>query len=155
MYMAPVISGVLLLWADHRACARSRRGYSLARTSLMTSALVAIRAQVTSFDDIGVVELSEKVLLARFVLRNDAAHPGRVHVVLDADVLTGDIAAPGAASEAGGHRHAVRKRPGVAAHVRLPYHDAAHGRHRRQAVNVIVVEGGDPDRVSLATHFED
>src|SRR2546428_12676680 len=98
----------------------------MARKSLMASALCAIRAQVTTFEDIGVVELSEKLLLARFVLGDDAAHPGRVRVVLDADVLAGDVAAPGAGSKARGHRHAHGKQHGSTAHVRLTNNDEAH-----------------------------
>ena len=58
-------------------------------------------------ENLGVVELAEQFLLGRAVLGNRPAHPRRIHVVLDADVLADDVAAPGAAAEAGRHRHAV------------------------------------------------
>src|SRR5947207_8549834 len=97
----------------------------------------------TLLEDFGVVELAEQLLLGRPVLRDGPTDPRRVHVVLDADVLAGDVAAPRAASEARRHRHAIGERAGIAADVRLPHHHAAHWRHQRESMDMIVVEGRD------------
>ena len=43
-------------------------------------------------ENLGVVELAQQLLLGRPVLGDRPAHPGRVHVVLDADVLADDVA---------------------------------------------------------------
>src|SRR5215210_257853 len=84
--------------------------------------------RVAALEDFRVVELAKDLLFVRLVLRNRPADPGRVHVVLDADVFAGDVTAPGAATEARRLWHAVGERAGVASHVRLPHHDAADRR---------------------------
>src|SRR5829696_6192360 len=77
-------------------------------------------------EDFRVVELSEQLLLGRAVLRDRAAHPCHVEVVLQRDVLVGDVAAPDAAAHARGHRHAVGEGAGVGARLDLSHHDADH-----------------------------
>src|SRR5690348_988558 len=57
-----------------------------------------------------IVEIAEEFGFRRAVFGNRAAHPGDLHIVLEADVLIRDIAAPDAAAHARGHRHSVRKR---------------------------------------------
>src|SRR6266581_9782617 len=76
-------------------------------------------------EDLRIEELAEQFLLARPVFRDDAADPGRVHVVLDADVFAGDIPAPRAAAKACRLRHPVGERAGVTAHVWMTHHDPA------------------------------
>src|ERR1051326_6256686 len=61
----------------------------------------------TRLENFAVVVLAENFLLGRLVFRNGAAHPRRVHIVLGGDVFADDVAAPGAATQAGGHWHAV------------------------------------------------
>ena len=100
------------------------------------------------------VELAEQLLVAGHILGQRTGHPGGVHVVLQADVLGHDVAAPGAAPHGRRGRHAVGGRTGVAAVVGLAHHDAGHGGAHAQTMDVVVVEGVDAAAVALAAHVE-
>src|SRR4029079_7618601 len=123
--------------------------------SEITWMAVLIIGPYRALEDFRVVELAEQFLLRRPVLGDRPADPVDVHVVLQRDVLVGDVAAPDAAAHARGHRHAVGEGAGVRARLHLADHDAAHRRHERQAVDVIVVVRIDSAGVSLAGGLED
>src|SRR5580692_3269238 len=75
--------------------------------------------------------------------------------MLHTDILTCNISAPGAASQACGHRHAIGEGTGVAPDLRLANHDAAHRSHQRQSMDVILIKGIDAAGMPFATDLED
>src|SRR4029077_7405415 len=87
--------------------------------SAMRVAAVLIRPSQVVLKGFAVVELAEQFLLGRSILGNRPAHPCHVHVVLERDVLVGDVAAPDAAPHARGHRHAVGEGAGIRARLHL------------------------------------
>src|SRR4030081_1922513 len=68
--------------------------------SAMCVAAVLIRPSQVVSKGFAVVELAEQLLLGRPILGNRPAHPCDVHVVLERDVLVGDVAAPDTAAHA-------------------------------------------------------
>src|SRR4029079_2392026 len=116
---------------------------------------VLIIGPYRALEDFRVVELAEQFLLRRPVLGDRTADPGHVHVVLQRDVLVGDVAAPDAAAHARGHRHPVGEGARVGARLHLAHHDPAHRRDQRETMDVAVVEGIDPARVAAAAGLED
>ena len=81
---------------------------------------------------LGVVELAKQLLVGGAVLGNRAADPGGLHEMLEVNVLVGDVAAPDAAAQAGGHRHAIGERARIGFGLRLANHHAADRRHSRE-----------------------
>src|SRR6187399_194336 len=111
----------------------SIRSIVVGTTVLMT---VLLLATCVRLEGLAVVELAEQLLLRWPVFGDGPAHPRDVHVVLERDVLVGDVAAPDAAAHARRHRHAVGEGAGVGARLHLPDHDAAHRRGQREAMDV-------------------
>ena len=131
-----------------------RLGLGAARLTAAWAAMV-IMVGFRLRRDRRVVELAEQLGFRRLVLGDRPADPRHVHVVLERDVLVGDVAAPDAAAHARGHRHAVGEGAGVGARLDLPHHDAADRRHQREPVDVLVVERVDAARVAAAAGLED
>src|SRR4051812_20155402 len=132
-----------------------RVSLAFAVVSTVRVAAVLIRPSPMWSEGFAVVELAEQFLLRWPVLGNRPAHPRDVHVVLQRDVLVGDVAAPDAAAHARGHRHPVGERTGIRARLHLADHHPADRRDQREAMDVVVVVRVDPARVPLAGGLED
>src|SRR5205085_6085806 len=141
-----------------RRCTRS----TVARDSWLSWKRLCLRVGSRSrrdgfgFDfgfELRIVEGTEQLFVGGPVFLDRYRHPGRIHVVLEVDVLRDDVAAPGAAAKARGHRHAVVEGAGIGLRLWLTHHDPGHGRGERQAVDVVLVERIDPARMPLAANL--
>src|SRR6478736_6163537 len=68
---------------------------------------------VFNLESLCIQEFSKNFLLTRTVFGNGFTNPGDVHVVLNADVFAGNVAAPRTAAEACRHRHSIIECTGI------------------------------------------